>query len=437
MTSAPDPGISGAVISLTLISLTVLLGANYAAAPHQGPALQDVYITVRADGASGSGKQSDPYDGSTAEKFDAVMDNVPRGTTVQLAKGAVFRTNGLKWPDNSKGWAVKDGLHISGNGATIQLVSYPNSWTGTTSQKHVVIGNRYYERPVNDVIIENLTIDADWQNLSCPWTNKAVMCSFLYGSNNTYRQVRAINMYGDGASRTECFCLGFNAPNAVGGASNCVAEECLLQSPRGDYQAGILFSGWNDQRAVPDQSKLMKRCRAVRNRILGRFESGGVNLAFVSDVLISDNYFNNSQGVHHDTGTADKIVITNNMLNQIYGFGVDFEPMPNVNRCDITIRENTFRMPQSVMGAHTYGINMASCGRSFRNVVIQQNSFIKEVTGEGSSLWRALHLHGLQHAIISDNKGDTGMEYIVEGTEISIRNNRDFTGVGLAALSEK
>jgi hypothetical protein len=263
------------------------------------------------------------------------------------------------------------------------------------------------------------------------------MCSFLYGSNNTYRQVRAINMYGDSASRTECFSLAFSAANIPGGGSNCVAEECVLSSPRGSYQAGVLFTGWNDGQTIPDETKLLRHCRTVKNRILGRFESGGVNLALVTDMLISDNYFENSQGVHHDTGTANKIVITDNIFNRIYGFGVDFEPMPYVNRSDITIRGNTFRIPKSVVGAHTYGINMDSCGRLFSNVVIQENSFIKEVTGPGWSLWRAMYLHSLNKAVISDNKGDTGMEYVVDGTDVSVCHNRDFTGAALVGLSDE
>jgi hypothetical protein len=432
MSRSLNSRISRAALNITGMALTILAAANYAAAAHRGRALRDVYITSRSDGVRGSGTQTDPFDGSTAEKFDSVMDHLPRDARLHLAKGAVFSTNGVKWPDNSKGWTVKDGLNISGNGATIRLVSYPNVWTGATSQKHVVIGNRYYEEPANNVIIENLTIDANWKNLSCPWTNKAVMCSFLYGSNNTYRGVHAINMYGDDASRTECFSLGFSAANVAGGGLNCLAERCVLENPCGNYQAGILFAGWNDGRPVPDETKLLKHCRAVGNRFLGRFESGGINLGLVSDVLISDNYFDDSQGVHHDTGTADKIVITSNVFNRIYGFGIDFEPMTFIDRSDITIRGNTFRIPKSVAGAHTYGINMDSCGRSFRNVVIQKNSFIKEVTGTGWSLWRALHLHGLKQAIISDNTGDKGMDYVIEGANISLRNNRDFNGAALA-----
>jgi hypothetical protein len=418
---------------LLLALLTVFLpAARISGVAKKIGRAKEIYIAARTDGKAGSGTERDPFDGGTAVKFDTIMDGLAANTKVNLAAGSVFLTHGLKWSDNSKGWTVKDALYLSGNGATIKLIAYPNDWVANPGygQKHVVIGNRYYEGAANNVVIENLTIDANWQNLSCPWTNKAVMCAFLYGSNNTYQRVRAINMYGDDASRTECFSLVFSAPS-TSKASNCLAEDCVLESPRGGYQAGIAFFGWNDGTPVPDESKPMAHCRAVNNRFLGRFESGGVNLAFVNDIAITKNYFHNTQGVHHDTGAADKITIANNVFDQIYGFGVDFEMMTYVDRSDITIRGNIFRIPKSLVGAHTYGINMDSCGRLFSNVVIQGNSFVQKTTGKGSALWRAIHVRGLNGAVVADNTGDKGMEYLIAGTKISARNNHDFNGFAL------
>ena len=418
--------------SFSTISSANAEGAS-ATTPHasQFDRSKNIYIAIRADGQPGTGAKSDPYDASTAAQFDTIMDGLQANTTVSLAVGAIFFTNGLKWPDNSKGWTIKSDLHIFGNGATIKLVTYPNSWTSAAGQKHSVIGNRYYEAAVNNVVIENLTIDANWQNLGSPWTNKGVCCAFLYGSNNTYRNVHAINMYGDSASRTEGFSLAFNAANLSGGSSNCLAEKCVVESPRGDYQAGISFFGWNDNQAVPNESKPMVHCRAINNRFLGRFQSGGINLAFVKDITITGNYFHDSQGVHHDTGAADKITITNNTFDQIYGYGVDFEPMASIDRSGITILGNVFRIPKSMSGAHTYGINMDSFGRLFRNVVIKNNSFIRETTGNGSTLWRGIHARGLKGAVITDNTGDNSMEYNITGTNVSARNNRDFNGIDL------
>jgi hypothetical protein len=42
----------------------------------------DVWIAVRSDHVAGSGTESDPYDGSTAARFDVLMDSFPVNTTI-------------------------------------------------------------------------------------------------------------------------------------------------------------------------------------------------------------------------------------------------------------------------------------------------------------------------------------------------------------------
>jgi hypothetical protein len=63
-------------------------------------ALREIWICYRTDGGSrssppvGSGTQDDPYDGSSAAKFDAIMQNaqlVPSGSTIRLGPGIFGR----------------------------------------------------------------------------------------------------------------------------------------------------------------------------------------------------------------------------------------------------------------------------------------------------------------------------------------------------------
>ena len=44
------------------------------------PAPFNVWIALRTDGLKGSGTASDPYDGSTAARFDARMSELPTNT---------------------------------------------------------------------------------------------------------------------------------------------------------------------------------------------------------------------------------------------------------------------------------------------------------------------------------------------------------------------
>src|SRR4051812_24901186 len=116
-----------AAIAITVLGTT--LASVAVASNPKVPPPRHIYVTIRKDGISGSGTQSDPYDGGTARKFDAIMDSLPHGARVVLEKDAVFYTNGRKWNDKSAGWSPKSGLFLDGNGATIRLENLPNDWS--------------------------------------------------------------------------------------------------------------------------------------------------------------------------------------------------------------------------------------------------------------------------------------------------------------------
>lgn len=75
----------------------------------------DVWIALRTDGVKGSGTESDPYDGSTAGKFDVLMHSLPANTAVHIGPG-VFETRG------SAGWQPKSGQRIVGSGMDVTVL---------------------------------------------------------------------------------------------------------------------------------------------------------------------------------------------------------------------------------------------------------------------------------------------------------------------------
>ncbi len=80
------------------------------------PALFEVWIAICSDGG-GSGTLNDPYDGSTAAKFDAIMNSLPEGTQVHLGPGE-FQTAGYS-DDATGGWQIRAGMRIVGSGIDI------------------------------------------------------------------------------------------------------------------------------------------------------------------------------------------------------------------------------------------------------------------------------------------------------------------------------
>ena len=82
---------------------------------------RDVWIAVRTDGQPGTGTQADPYDGSTSEKFDALM----QGFAATQDLGIHLMGNGPFLTYAAHTWFVRTGWTISGDGmdtTTVKMV---------------------------------------------------------------------------------------------------------------------------------------------------------------------------------------------------------------------------------------------------------------------------------------------------------------------------
>src|SRR5262245_59553868 len=99
----------------------------------------NVYIAQRHDGAKGSGTINDPWDGSTAAKFDAIMADLPLdedgNATVQVNLGpGEFQTKGYSDEDyadeeETDRWRVLPMIKIVGCGVDLTTVKLVGSFT--------------------------------------------------------------------------------------------------------------------------------------------------------------------------------------------------------------------------------------------------------------------------------------------------------------------
>src|SRR5205807_9713422 len=71
---------------------------------------QEIWIAARTDGQAGSGTQTDPFDGSTMSKFDALLGSFGPYTTIHLGPGT-FRSAAS---DQNNKWKVKTGWVVEG-----------------------------------------------------------------------------------------------------------------------------------------------------------------------------------------------------------------------------------------------------------------------------------------------------------------------------------
>jgi hypothetical protein len=203
------------------------------------------YIGIRTDGLSGNGTKSNPYDGSTAEKFDKIMREMPENIIINLLEGT-FETTGSATFNDSKGYYLKNGWKIRGKGidkTIIKRIAFPADTGGGNG--HVVFQMPYYS--LGNVEVSNLTIDENWHNLNAN-PNNCSSAVQLYGNNNIIRRVKAINGYGNKSFGREAFiltiCSRYNG-NLWEDNTNGLIEYCEIDGFRGDYGVGmaLVFGG--------------------------------------------------------------------------------------------------------------------------------------------------------------------------------------------------
>src|SRR5437868_537895 len=121
-------------LTAILVGLFAWAGALTSGSGTESP--REVWISFRTDGQAGSGTAIDPFDGSTAAKFDAVMRSLAvedgnhdiAPVTVHIGPGTFLTYGQLNgdvltdwpepypgykvYPDLSRGWQVYDGWKV-------------------------------------------------------------------------------------------------------------------------------------------------------------------------------------------------------------------------------------------------------------------------------------------------------------------------------------
>src|SRR5437016_2820419 len=188
------------------------------------PYRMNVWIAYRTDGVAGSGTQSDPYDGSTATKFDTAMNGVGPNTCIHLGPGT-FETAGYYDGITGTYWQAKTGMRIAGSGIDVTTLKLVN--TTPTTQRVYVIGHALSSSTVDFFEVSNLTIDCNLGALS--GTSSTAGAVRLMGNHSRVVRVKVIN-WGNKNSGTPGFVIAMltgDPASSVIGVLNCGIEECI------------------------------------------------------------------------------------------------------------------------------------------------------------------------------------------------------------------
>ena len=202
--------------------------------------VKEVFIAIRTDGVTGDGTRDNPFDGSTAQKFDQIVaEHTDANTVVRLGPG-LFRTEGADILASNP-LVVFTGMRFVGAGmynTTLRLkAKEPGGPTPTNARNFGVIGSVGL---VDNVEISDLTIDCDLGNQpKTPGRNYALMALEAVnvgGTNNVLRRVRVINF----GTRTPVTLNGvdqFGTPGTAEGfpfyfgGEGSLIEDCVMEQP--------------------------------------------------------------------------------------------------------------------------------------------------------------------------------------------------------------
>jgi hypothetical protein len=393
------------------------------ATPASSPT-QHIWIALRTDGLPGSGTQTDPYDGSTPQKFDNVLRSC-QGTNnlgIHLVGTGPFQT------DIRHTWNVKSGWVISGDGMNVTTVQMVGSAAGQhygfaclSSDPNVATDN---------VTITNLTVDCNWAEISITADtgangekNVKTSAVVVWGSNNLIDHVRCINSYGSQANGQEQFAIALGGPRTHDGTNNYI-QFCRVEQPFGNYGNPYGLFGWVPY-LITNSKVLSCTAAGINDGTNDGFNTGGVNLHNIKDCQIDRSTFIDCQGAaYQDGGSCDGLQVTNNtVIRGQLGVGLASSTLPKQN---ITVRGNNFLIQNRWPDGGSYGFGARSVVTT--NLTIDNNTITFDNSGSGMPQFWGVYASPLMTATISNNVVAMPSMNQVSGVGITLLNNHQPNG---------
>ncbi len=304
------------------------------------PAPLEIWIAYRTDGIKGSGTASDPYDGSTATKFDAVMNDLPAHTRVHLGPCPwekdmqgndtvliPFQTKGYA-DGETTGWQPKPGMSITGAGIDVTVLQLADA--AVENGQYYVIGHALIADDAPNLLdhfeISDLTIDCNFDGQDA----EEISCAAIriMGNHSRIRRVKAVN-WGTNDEETPCFVISTLTANPpdVTGVDDAGIEDCIVVKPSaamtGNAATMIHAGGLEGDSSV----EAFGKAPFIRHCFLdgGKTAPGtgavlrGVSMSWCKGGVIEGNQIHNVEygGPYQDKTSTREIIIRNNHYRNV------------------------------------------------------------------------------------------------------------------------
>ena len=290
----------------------------------------EIWIAQRSDGQKGSGTLNDPYDGSTAAKFDGIMNGLPGPTCVHLGPGE-FQTAGYRV--DAVGWQIKPGMRIIGSGLDVTVLKLVNA---STAGQYFAIGHQLttgsgaseVKNPMDFCEVADMTIDCNLGNQS--GTQVACGAIRLMGHHVRIRRVKAMNW----GTKDSTKCFAFQLITGVITAAtppvrfevvNAGIQQCVAESPNtgGTGPLTAFHIGGREDAAV--NAELYGRACFIRNCFVDGDPGNltrdirGLSMGWCKAGVVEGNQVHNVKigGPYQDQASSREIVVRNNSYRNV------------------------------------------------------------------------------------------------------------------------
>lgn len=234
------------------------------------PNTNEIWISTNAAGAH-LGTRAEPFDGSSAEKFDEACRQIPPDTIIHLMPGT-FQTQG------AASWHLKSGQKLLGDRVDTTILQLVD-----TNSENWVLSSEYVG---NNIEIADLTLDAN----GSPEMKYTRCGAILGGTQNIIRRVRLINCV-TGSKVNEGWGLQIESYFVDGPSAGNIIEDCEISHYQGPVYTGGYFA---DLYAIVMHGGINSPISGVirNNRILTTPSTPvfGIGFGRAHDVLIESNY---------------------------------------------------------------------------------------------------------------------------------------------------
>lgn len=292
----------------------------------------NVWISYRTDGVAGSGTQNDPWDGSTAAKFDALMNGLSTNTTVHLGPATSsnpFQTTGF-WSNSDgttgSGWQPKAGMRIVGSGIDVTSLKIMGATDPATGTRHyVAIGHALSSSTLDYFEVSDLTIDC---NLALQ-TGTKFACGAVraMGNHARARRIKAIN-WGKKSSGPDCYVIALltaDPPSGVPGVVDTGMEECIAITPGNgiDGPITVFHAGPKDDAGVNAEGygtePFIRYCFVDFGWPTATAECRGLSMAWCKGGIVEGNQVHNTKygGPCLTKASTRDVTVRNNLYKNV------------------------------------------------------------------------------------------------------------------------